>query len=249
MTAAVRAASGVPALLPAVSEVVFTPEDWNEWHEVPFAVEDDRIDIVRPGAIVCGGEASQCRWAATRVEIGNNDVRVVETPPDGLLDLTRPDGDYSVSALSTAGSIVQYRVIKVPFSDDTTLTNWTQCLRVKSRPACNVDYDFGEPTVVNAYGIWLSKSGYSTTTSAPRMWTFSGSNDGVTWRELDSRSCETGWKNGEYRYYSFRNRRAYRKYRITFIHDGNTCAPYTRLSHLEYYCVPQPEALFRLILR
>ena len=249
VTAAVRAARGVPALLPAVSEVVFTPEDWNEWHEVPFAVEDDRIDIVRPGAIVCGGEASQCRWAATRVEIGNNDVRVVETPPDGLLDLTRPDGDYSVSALSTSGSIKEYRVIKVPFSDDTTLTNWTQCLRVKSRPACNVDYDFGEPTVVNAYGIWLSKSGYSTTTSAPRMWTFSGSNDGVTWRELDSRSCETGWKNGEYRYYSFRNRRAYRKYRITFIHDGNTCAPYMRLSHLEYYCVPQPEALFRLILR
>ena len=249
VTAEVRAARGVPALLPTVSEVVFTPEDWNEWHEVPFAVEDDRIDIVRTGAIVCGGEASQCRWAATRVEVENNDIRVAETPPDGRVDLTRPDGNYSVSSLATSGSTREWRVIKVPFSDDTTLTNWTQCLRVKSRPPCVIDYDFGEPAVVNSYGIWLSKSGYSTTTAAPRMWTFSGSTDGVTWRELDSRSCETEWSNGEYRYYSFRNCRAYRKYRITFIHDGNTCAPYMRLSHLEYYCVPQPAEPFRVIIR
>lgn len=248
VVAAVRAARGVPALLPAVSEVVFTPEDWNEWHEVPFAVDNDRIDIVRPGAIVCGGEASQCRWAATRVEVENNDIRIVETPPDGLVDLTRPDGDVVVTM--SVGNSSASRVVKVPFNDDTTLTNVTQCLSVKSRPACNVDYDFGGPTVVNAYGIYLRSSGYNTSSfSPPRMWTFSGSNDGVTWRELDSRNCETGWKNGEYRYYSFRNRRAYRKYRITFVHDGNTCAAYMRLSHLEYYRVPQPETSFRLILR
>ena len=100
-----------------------------------------------------------------------------------------------------------------------------------SRPAVDVDYDFGEPTVVNAYGIYVpSYNAYANTGTAsfaaPRIWTFSGSDDGG--------SCETGWKNSEYRYYSFRNRRAYRKYRITFDHDGNICAAYTLLSHLEY---------------
>ena len=117
-----------------------------------------------------------------------------------------------------------------------------------------MDYDFGEPTVVNAYGIYLTATAYANSGSdswaPPRMWTLSGSNDGVNWRVLDRRSCETGWKNKEYRYYSFRNRRAYRKYRITFDHDGYTCAAYTQFSHLEYYNVPQlddgPGMIFRL---
>ena len=246
VTAPVRAAMGVPVLRPDVAQVVFTPEDWNEWHEVPFSADDDRINVVKPGAIVCGGSDSGCVWGAARVEVENNDSRVVETAPAGLVDLTRPDGNFTVTTrLRTErdwpGRVTQW---KQPFNDDTTLTNTQQRLCVKSRPACDVDYDFGEPTVVNAYGIYLMSSAYANSGQSswapPRMWTFSGSNDGVSWRVLDRRSCETGWNNGEYRYYSFRNRRAYRKYRITFDHDGYTCAAYTQLSHLEYYSVPQP---------
>ena len=247
ITAPVRAALGVPALRPDVAEVVFTPENWNEWHEVAFAADDDRIDIVKPGAIVCGGADSGCTWGAARVEVENNDFRVAETPPEGLVDLTRPDGDFTVTThLRTErdwpGLVTQ---MKNPFNDDTTLTNTQQRLWVKSRPACDVDYDFGEPTVVNAYGIYLTASAYANAESSsyapPRMWTFSGSNDGVHWRVLDRRSCETGWTSREYRYYSFRNRRAYRKYRISFDSDGNTCAAYTQLSHLEYYNVPRKD--------
>ena len=255
VTAPVRAAMCVPALRPDVSEVVFTPEDWNEWHEVSFSADDDRIDIVKPGAIVCGGSGSGCVWGAARVEVENNDFRVAETPPNGLVDLTRPDGNFTVTTHLRTERDWPNRVYmwKKPFNDDTTLTNTQQRLCVKSRPAFEVDYDFGEPTVVNAYGIYLTSSAYANSGDSsyapPRMWTFSGSNDGVHWRVLDRRSCETGWKNKEYRYYSFRNRRAYRKYRITFDHDGYTCAAYTQLSHLEYYNVPQPDDAPGLIIR
>ena len=253
VTAPVRAAMGVPALRPDVAEVVFTPDDWHEWHEVSFTADDDRIDIVKPGAIVCGGSGFGCVWGAARVEVENNDFRVVETPPPGLVDLTRPDGDFTVTThLKTerdwyAGRVSEW---KTPFNDDATLADSQQCLCVKSRPGCEVDYDFGEPIVVNAYGIYLTATAYANSGGGthargsfgpPRMWAFSGSNDGVNWRVLDRRSCETGWTNKEYRYYSFRNRRAYRKYRIAFDHDGYTCAAYTLLSHLEYYNVPQPD--------
>lgn len=256
VTAPVRAALGVPALRPDVAEVVFTPENWNEWHEVAFAADDDRIDIVKPGAIVCGGADSGCTWGAARVEVENNDFRVAETPPEGLVDLTRPDGDFTVTThLRTERDwSAAVNVCKKPFNDDTTLADGQQYLHIKSRPGCDIDYDFGEPTVVNAYGIYLF-SGKAAMNfeefsyGPPRMWTFSGSNDGVHWRVLDRRSCETGWMSGEYRYYSFRNRRAYRKYRITFDSDGNTCAAFTRLSHIEYYNVPQPKEGFSIRLR
>lgn len=256
VAAPVRAALGVPALRPDVAEVVFTPENWNEWHEVAFAAEDDRIDIVKPGAIVCGGAGSGCTWGAARVEVENNDFRVAETPPEGLVDLTRPDGDFTVTThLRTERDwSAAVNVCKKPFNDDTTLADGQQFLHIKSRPGCDIDYDFGEPTVVNAYGIYLF-SGKAAMNfeefsyGPPRMWTFSGSNDGVHWRVLDRRSCETGWMSGEYRYYSFRNRRSYRKYRITFDSDGNTCAAFTRLSHLEYYNVPQPDNTTGLLIR
>ena len=246
VTAPVRAAMGVPALQTDVTQVVFTPDDWYEWHEVAFSADDDRIDIVKPGAIVCGGSGSGCVWGAARVEVENNDFRVVETPPEGLVDLTRPDGNFTVTThLRTQRDWPGYITErKMPFNNDTTITNIEQRLYVKSRPACDIDYDFGEPTVVNAYGIQLTASAYGNSRGSsfapPSIWTFSGSNDGVNWRVLDRRSCETGWKNREYRYYSFRNRRAYRKYRITLGHDGYSCAAYTLFSHLEYYNVPQP---------
>ena len=255
VTAPVRAAMGVPALRPDAAQVVFTPENWNEWQEVAFSADDDSIDIVKPGAIVCGGSGSGCVWGAARVEVENNDFRVVETPPEGLVDLTRPDGNFTVTTnLRTTrdwpGRVYMW---KKPFNDDATLTNSEQRLCVKSRPAFDVDYDFGEPIVVNAYGIQLTSSAYANYTTIsyapPRIWTFSGSNDGVHWRVLDRRSCETGWKDREYRYYSFRNRRAYRKYRITFGHDGYTCAAYTQFSHLEYYRVPQPDYTPGMIIR
>lgn len=241
IVAPVRAALGVPALLPEVTEVVFTPDDWNEWHEVPFAADDDAIDIVKDGAIVCGGSDSGCTWGAAGVKVENNDFRVVETRPDGLVDLTRPDGKYSVGMLvlerDNLTALWKYGCQKDPFNDDTSLTNG--CLRIKSRPRCDVEYEFERPTVVDSYGIYLNKWGYGnsggTSVAPPRMWTFSGSNDGENWKVLDSRSCETDWKGGEYRYYSFRNRRAFRKYRIAFGHDGNTCAAFIQLSHMEFH--------------
>lgn len=54
----------------------------------------------------------------------------------------------------------------------------------------------------------------------PRSWRVEGSDDGVTWTVLHTASGETGWSEGERRYYSFVNTQSFLYYRI-FIIDLN----------------------------
>ena len=97
-------------------------------------------------------------------------------------------------------------------------------------------YEFNEPTRVNAYTICTpgDSYGWSTQTRAPKTWTFSGSNDGATWTELDSET-ETGWSgNPESRYYEFVNTTRYRYYKFdaTALNGGTD---YVQLDEMEFY--------------
>ena len=55
---------------------------------------------------------------------------------------------------------------------------------------------------------------------APKNFTFQGSNDGIAWTTLDTRTNEISWSNNEVRNYAFDNNTAYRHYRIN-VTDSN----------------------------
>ena len=99
-------------------------------------------------------------------------------------------------------------------------------------------YKFNEPTAVNGLNVVAghdNKGGYNSVKRAPKAWTFEGSNDGEDWTVLDTQTSETGWSNGEERYYSFTNGEAYKfyKYNCTALNGGTD---YLQLWELEFYC-------------
>ena len=218
-------------IAPSVASLSFTTSNWNVNQTVPFsALEDDESDANFKGAIVCGTGAADCLSASVVVTATNNDFRVVETAPDGLVDLTRPDGNFTTTV--PEGVTLTYNK---PFNDCDTNTNKEERLVAKAMEF-SVAYDFGTPTNVNAYGILnFGGSGYSPVERAPRVWTFEGSNDGAAWTQLDIRRFEKNWAIGEYRYYSFTNTANYSKYRISFM--GNNGNEYTQVGRLEFYHV------------
>lgn len=82
-----------------------------------------------------------------------------------------------------------------------------------------VAYTFPSAVVVNSYCV---ASEADAVNRAPGEWKFRGSNDfdgsnfdSATWAELDSQSGETGWSNGERRYYVCGNSTAYKTYALT----------------------------------
>jgi hypothetical protein len=78
-----------------------------------------------------------------------------------------------------------------------------------------VAYSFGGGInkTVNAYSLEAYGAEYEQL-SMPNSWKFQGSDDGVTWVTLDSRSSETGWSPGEKRFYEFTNKRPYAAYML-----------------------------------
>lgn len=74
-----------------------------------------------------------------------------------------------------------------------------------------LNYRFAEPTLVNRYRIYPFTPG--TSNGSPKTWTFEGSNDGETWKELDSRSGLELDRLTWYEYDIF-NTVAYRYYRL-----------------------------------
>jgi hypothetical protein len=80
-----------------------------------------------------------------------------------------------------------------------------------------VAYSFGGgiTRTVNAYSLEAYGAEYEQL-SMPNSWKFQGSDDGVTWVTLDSRTSETGWSPGEKRFYEFTNKRPYAAYMLVW---------------------------------
>ena len=99
----------------------------------------------------------------------------------------------------------------------------------------SVAYDFGEPTLVDAYRIWTGPI-KSHTSRLPMRWKIEGSNDGADWVLLDYRKDVTkyGDVNG-HRTYSFANMTAYNRYRITFEAAQWNNNGYLEAVQLEYF--------------
>ena len=227
VTASVRATGGVPAVTTAVASVTFTPQDWNSWHDVALSVAEDDLEKVSSGSLVCGaGNPASLVPVSIKVTPVNNDFRVADTPPAGIVDITVPNGDF------TATSSVSINTNN-PFNDDPSGTNIANRLLVQSNRV-TITYDFGNPATVNGYGIYnFVPSGYSPAERAPHTWKFQASNDGKNWTTLDERKLESGWTGGEYRYYACTNTTEYTMYRLAVTdNNGNE---YTQFARMEMY--------------
>ena len=99
----------------------------------------------------------------------------------------------------------------------------------------SIAYDFGEPTLVDAYRIWTGpiKNGAS---RLPMQWKIEGSNDGTEWTLLDYRKGVSSYGTGNgHRTYSFANAAAYNRYRITFEAAQWDSDGYLEAVQLEYF--------------
>ena len=78
--------------------------------------------------------------------------------------------------------------------------------------------DFYNTIIINKYQIKPHVSGPG---NAPKKWILQGSNDDVTWIDLDTRENETTWTPGAFNTYTFINSTSYRYYRLYMSESNN----------------------------
>jgi hypothetical protein len=108
-----------------------------------------------------------------------------------------------------------------------TAGNWG----VAWRRAAWVQYQFAVATRVDGYGIESTTS----TSQAPRDWTFEGSDDGVNWTILGTETNKTGWTAGVERLFPVQQelKRSYLYYRVNI---SNNCGDYhTTIQRIRFY--------------
>jgi hypothetical protein len=140
-----------------------------------------------------------------------------------------PSSDASATT-ETAGSEAWHAF------DTSPVTEW---MAAGPGPAA-LHYTFSTPRVISGYALRSSAAVVqfgetvgSTTTiykipgslRAPRNWTFEGSGDGVNWTVLHTKAGETGWGDGERRYYTFSNKEAFQYYRLNVMGSNQPDRP------------------------
>lgn len=89
-------------------------------------------------------------------------------------------------------------------------------------------YEFSEPKIISKYSIYGK---INNPTQSPRNWTFEGSNDGVTWIVLDTRTNQTTWTNNVPNEYEISNTTQYKRYRINI--TANNGSSYLSIAELQ----------------
>ena len=106
VTAAVRVSGGVPAVSTDVASVTFTTQDWNQWHEVSLAAEEDNLDSEIPSMLVCGaGDPTALRAASVTVTPVNN-----RSDTNGRWLSTKADHMFVVWKFNEATAVNMLRV-------------------------------------------------------------------------------------------------------------------------------------------
>lgn len=97
-----------------------------------------------------------------------------------------------------------------------------------------ISYEFKEPKVIGKYTI-ISLADTSQA-SAPRDWTFEGSNDGTNWVVLDTQSNQINWEPKEKREFTFSNSSKYKIYRLNVsANNGSTNLQIMEIEMMETY--------------
>ena len=172
-------------------------------------------------------------------------LAAASTPPSTLVDLTtngsNPSGGVASSSdySTTYNNESQYNGRKA-FDG---IENTASANRWLAKKAANmwVIYTFKVPTVVDSILIKLPGGGYSASVRAPQDWKFQGSNDKSTWDDLDEQTSETGWSDGESRYYKFANTTAYKYYKFNCT-ANNGDANCMQVLEIEFYCIGGAES-------
>lgn len=103
----------------------------------------------------------------------------------------------------------------------------------------------GARRIVDAY--WLTTSSKATQAyDYFTAWEIQGSNDGATWTTLDTRTGETGWGNGETRFYDFFNKSAFEYHRMVFNGGGGDDAANSISAELSFHVAADDQAPFDL---
>jgi hypothetical protein len=102
----------------------------------------------------------------------------------------------------------------------------------QNTPQSWVKIEFSANTVCDKYSITSSMGSVTTT---PKDWTFEGSNDGVNWDILDTRTNITNWKNNEKRDYILKNQAQYKCYRINITANGGSPSGNTAIGEMQLY--------------
>ena len=103
----------------------------------------------------------------------------------------------------------------------------------------------GAQRVVDAY--WLTTSNIATNSSDFfTAWEVQGSNNGVDWVTLDTRSAEFGWSNSETRFYEFVNKAPYEYYQLAFSGGGGPDAANSISAELAFHVAASDQTPFDL---
>ena len=207
-----------------VKSLTFTTSNWNSWQSVPFSVEQDEVNTVRNGAVICGGVEGIASAICIVTPI-NDDFAEKETKPEGLVDLTTPDGAFTHDAATS--SVVAMN----PFNDAASNGDTANRVCVQQKHF-SIIYEFPSNAMVNAYSIRaMTINSYAE--RAPQEWKLFASSDKASWTQIDYRRWEIGWTSGELRYHTCANTKCYKYYKIEFLNNNGDA--YTQFARLEYY--------------
>jgi len=169
--------------------------------------------------------------------------------PAGLEDLTTDDASRAFSMVKPNSADwlsynSQYYLDYKQAFNNATHYNRSDRSIIRTT-AVDFGYSFAEPTVVNAYKIYLPKDdGIYVDARAPARWYFQGSDDKQNWTTLDTRGnveLENGWGARSdapaSRYYAFENSTAYRHYRlnVTAVVNSLEGEGYLQVAELEFF--------------
>ncbi|MDX8534279.1 hypothetical protein RFM41_24455 [Mesorhizobium sp. VK25A] len=108
----------------------------------------------------------------------------------------------------------------------------------------------GARRIVDAYWIATSNtidpSNNANNADQFTAWELQGSNDGVNWTTLDSRTGEIGWSNSEKRFYEFTNKSAYEYHQLLFTGGGGADAAPSRSAELALHMAASDQTPFDL---
>lgn len=211
------------AVSTSVKTLTFTTSNWNVWQSVAFTAGQDEVSADQKGAVVCGGVDGFVSGSCV-ITIVNDDYAEKEIPPEGLVDLTAPDGTFTHDATTGVATMK-------PFNDATSDgdTNNRVCVQQKH---FSITYEFPSNAMVNAYSIKaMTINSYAE--RAPQEWKLFASSDKASWTQIDYRRWEIGWTSGELRYHTCANTKHYKYYKIEFLNNNGDA--YTQFARLEYY--------------
>ena len=162
-------------------------------------------------------------------------ARLADATGVDTTDLTSPGG--SIVGSATHASFPTAKL----FDDDVSSAGYWQATYALGN--MYAVYTFATPTVVDAYRLVNS----TVAIRSPRCFRLRGSNDfdgsnyaTATWVDLDE-EFETGWTNGESRYFRFANATAYTSYAL-HVDRLNGATDYCQLLEVELYNSGLPEA-------